>query len=55
VQLSDYLLSEAGVAVVPGSAFGASGYIRLSFATHLDTLKDALARMAGVLGHKSGD
>jgi aspartate aminotransferase len=55
VQLSDYLLSEAGVAVVPGSAFGASGYIRLSFATDLDTLKDALARMAGVLGHKSGD
>ncbi len=52
VQLSDYLLSEAGVAVVPGSAFGASGYIRLSFATDLNTLKDALARIAGVLGHK---
>jgi aspartate aminotransferase len=37
------------VALVPGSAFGAPGYIRLSFATGLDTLKDALARLAGAL------
>jgi len=34
------------VALVPGSAFGAPGYMRLSFATDLSTLKDALTRIA---------
>lgn len=48
--LSELLLKEAEVAVVPGSAFGASGYIRLSFACSLDTLKEAVARMRRVLG-----
>jgi len=45
VQLAEYFLGEAGVALVPGSAFGAPGYIRLSYATGLDTLKTALERM----------
>jgi aspartate aminotransferase len=39
-------LSEAGVALVMGSAFGAEGYVRLSFATDTDTLErgfDALS------------
>lgn len=45
---SEYLLEQAGVAVVPGSAFGAEGYIRLSFATSLDNLEKALERI-----HKS--
>jgi aspartate aminotransferase len=35
--------------VVPGSAFGAPGYIRLSFACSLDTLKEAVRRMSRVL------
>jgi len=43
--LTELLLNEAGVAVVPGSAFGAPGYIRLSFACSLDTLKEAVARI----------
>ncbi|MFH0934361.1 MAG: pyridoxal phosphate-dependent aminotransferase [Pseudomonadota bacterium] len=43
---SEYLLVEAGVAVVPGSAFGSEGYVRLSFATSMDNLKKALERMA---------
>jgi aspartate aminotransferase len=43
--LCEYLLREAGVAVVPGSAFGAEGYIRLSFATSMQNLKEAMARM----------
>ncbi len=43
--LSEYLLVEAGVAVVPGSAFGSEGYIRLSFATSMDNLKKALERI----------
>ena len=45
VELADYLISELGVALVPGSAFGAPGYMRLSFATDLETLKDALTRI----------
>ena len=44
--LSDYLLETAGVAVVPGSAFGAEGYFRISFATSQDNLKNALDRIA---------
>jgi aspartate aminotransferase len=48
--LSEMLLNEAEVALVPGSAFGAPGYIRLSFATDLDTLKEAISRIARALG-----
>jgi len=44
------LLNEAEVALVPGSAFGASGYLRLSFATDLDTLKEAISRIARAVG-----
>ena len=46
---SEYLLEHGGVAVVPGSAFGSEGYIRLSFATSMDNLKNALERMAKLL------
>jgi len=46
IALSEYLLAEAGVAVVPGSAFGSEGYFRISFATSMSNLKDALTRMA---------
>ncbi len=46
---AEYLLVEAGVAVVPGSGFGAPGYMRLSFACSLETLTDALQRMQRVL------
>jgi aspartate aminotransferase len=49
IALSEYLLAEAGVAVVPGSAFGSEGYIRLSFATSMDNLRAALERMAKAL------
>ncbi|PIX04180.1 MAG: aspartate aminotransferase, partial [Gallionellales bacterium CG_4_8_14_3_um_filter_54_18] len=41
IALSEYLLLEAGVAVVPGSAFGSEGYIRLSFATSMENLTNA--------------
>jgi aspartate aminotransferase len=46
---TEYLLTEAGVAVVPGSAFGAPGHVRLSFACSLENLADALGRMRRVL------
>ncbi|MDP1593713.1 MAG: pyridoxal phosphate-dependent aminotransferase [Gallionella sp.] len=49
IALSEYLLVEAGVAVVPGSAFGSEGYIRLSFATSMDNLRNALERIAKAL------
>lgn len=47
--LSDYLLESVGVAVVPGSAFGAEGYFRISFATSMDNLKNALDRIEKAL------
>ncbi|MES5100299.1 pyridoxal phosphate-dependent aminotransferase [Agrobacterium sp. BA1120] len=43
---TDYLLEEAHVAVVPGSAFGLSPYFRISYATSEAELKEAMARIA---------
>ncbi len=51
VALAEFLLNEAGVALVPGSAFGAPGYMRLSYATSLDILTQALKRIKDVLGN----
>ena len=45
VELADYILSQAEVALVPGSAFGASGYMRISFATSMDNLQEAMQRL----------
>jgi len=44
-ELVAWLLSEADVAMVPGSAFGASGYVRISFACSLDTMREAVGRI----------
>jgi aspartate aminotransferase len=49
VELAEYLLEKTGVALVPGTAFGAPGYLRLSFATGLDTLRTALERLTNAL------
>ncbi len=49
VAFSEYLLEHGGVAVVPGSAFGTEGYIRLSFATTMTNLENALGRIAKAL------
>ena len=49
VELAEFLLADAGVALVPGSAFGSPGYGRISFATGLDTLKEALKRIEKAL------
>jgi aspartate aminotransferase len=49
VALAEYLLESGGVAVVPGSAFGSEGYIRLSFATSMDNLQKAMERLAKAL------
>jgi aspartate aminotransferase len=47
--LAELLLEKAGVATVPGTAFGAPGHLRLSFACDLETLKEAVGRIAGAL------
>ena len=44
--LTNYLLDEAHVTVVPGSAFGAPEHIRLSYATSMDAIKTGLGRFA---------
>jgi len=49
IAMAELLLSEAGVALVPGSAFGAPGCMRLSFATSMETLQEAIARLKKVL------
>ncbi|WP_207061950.1 pyridoxal phosphate-dependent aminotransferase [Motiliproteus sp. SC1-56] len=49
IALAEFLLNEAGVALVPGSAFGAPGQMRLSFATSLKVLEDAIARIKRAL------
>ena len=46
---AEYLLVEAGVAVVPGSGFGAPNHMRISFACSLKTLEDALQRIERVI------
>ncbi len=49
VELAEVLLEKAGVALVPGSAFGTPGCMRLSFATSKEILTDALDRLAKAL------
>jgi aspartate aminotransferase len=49
IAFSEYLLESADVAVVPGSAFGAEGYIRLTFATSQANLEKAIKRIAAAL------
>jgi len=49
VALVEKLINDADIACVPGSAFGAPGYIRLSYACSLETLDEAVRRMKRVL------
>jgi aspartate aminotransferase len=49
VELVEFLLDQANLACVPGSAFGAPGYIRLSFACSMQTLETAVERMKRAL------
>jgi aspartate/methionine/tyrosine aminotransferase len=54
--LADYLLGEAGVAVLPGTSFGpgGEGYLRLCFANSLEAIELALTRMGAALGRLGG-
>ena len=44
-----YLLNEANIAVVPGSAFGAEGFLRISYANSLENIKEAAKRLREAL------
>ena len=46
---AEHLLVEAGVAVVPGSGFGAPDHMRISFACSMKTLEDAVERIAAAV------
>jgi len=50
VALSDYLLSEAQVAIVPGAAFGSEEHLRLSFALSRERIGSGIERVAAALG-----
>ena len=41
IDFCEFLIEKAGVAVVPGAAFGTSPFFRISYATSMDNLKDA--------------
>lgn len=49
VAFADYLLDNAQVAVVPGTAFGMEGYVRISFATSMENLEKACQRIEDAL------
>ena len=46
VEFATYCLEKLNIALVPGSAFGAPGYARFSFATSMDNIKEAVDRLA---------
>jgi aspartate/methionine/tyrosine aminotransferase len=49
LELAEVILEEARVAVVPGEAFGATGYIRLSYALGDDDMVAGVSRLAKLL------
>ncbi|MGH8609527.1 MAG: pyridoxal phosphate-dependent aminotransferase [Gammaproteobacteria bacterium] len=49
IELAEFILDKAKLALVPGSAFGAPGHLRLSFATSMETLERAMDRLAKTL------
>lgn len=51
-KFAEFLLEKAKIAVVPGSAFGAPGYIRLSYATSMDNIKNGVDRLGSAVSGK---
>ena len=49
VEFAEKMLNEAEVALVPGSAFGTPGHMRLSYATSMENLQTAISRLAKAL------
>ncbi len=48
-ELAMYLLEKARVALVPGSAFGKEGFLRISYATSMENIEEGLRRIRGAL------
>jgi aspartate aminotransferase len=53
VELATWLLETAGVSTVPGSAFGAPGHLRLSYAASMEYLEDAIGRIRTAISQES--
>ncbi|PWG63460.1 pyridoxal phosphate-dependent aminotransferase [Spiribacter halobius] len=51
-ELAEHLIEQANVALVPGTAFGLAGYVRISYATSMENLQKAMDRLEGVFGRK---
>ena len=49
IELANFLLDEAHVAVVPGESFGMPGYIRFSYATNMDNIAEGIDNLAAAL------
>ena len=49
IEFSSFLIEQANVAVIPGSAFGAEGSIRISYATSMELLKESISRIKSSL------
>lgn len=49
LELAEHLIVEAGIALVPGTAFGSPGYMRLSYATSDENLKESLRRLKNLV------
>ena len=49
IEFSSFLIDQANVAVIPGSAFGAEGCIRISYATSMELLKESISRIKSSL------
>jgi len=48
IELAEFIIEKTGVALVPGSAFGNEGYMRLSFATSDENLIEAIKRISAL-------
>jgi len=48
VEFSTFCLEKLNIALVPGSAFGAPGYVRFSFATSIENIKQAVERLSSI-------
>lgn len=49
IEFAEFLLTKAELAIIPGSAFGAPGHIRISYATSMDNLVNAVKRLKNSL------
>ena len=48
-QMCEYILNEYKVAIVPGSAFGADKFVRFSYATNMENIKEGIIRFRNAL------